>query len=120
MPDPKCIEAMEEIKAVLTKHDLAGVILLQSATHGEFLYELSPSWSCARLVDGGIRVRSKLVDYPSAEAQKKSQEETVGMLAGFVDMLASAEDDLFKVVRMLSTRVDFSHFTRRESQEERE
>lgn len=40
MPDAKLKEAMEEIKAVLTKHDIAAIVLLQSQTHSEFLQRI--------------------------------------------------------------------------------
>ncbi len=48
MPDPKLLAAMEEIKVVLHKHDIAAVVILSSQTHVEYLHEISPSWSCAR------------------------------------------------------------------------
>jgi len=31
---------MEKIKAVLTEHDIAGMVLLESRTHGEWLQHI--------------------------------------------------------------------------------
>lgn len=80
--DPKLREAMEDIKAVLRKHDIMGCAVLASPTHSEFLCDPSASWSVARienLGDGrfGIRFRSKREDWPTKEAQEEATAATV-------------------------------------------
>jgi len=106
MPDPKLKTAMREIEAVLKKHDCAGLIPLVSEKHAEYLYEIAPSWSCARVEETtdkgfGIRIRSKLKDYPSKEAQKKSIEATAGMFLSFANMAAEQQGHMAKLIKML-------------------
>lgn len=60
--DPKLKVAMEEIKAVLKKHDIAGVVVLHNNDgpghgHGEYAMVLDPSYSCASLNEGMVRLK---------------------------------------------------------------
>lgn len=45
--DPKLKKAMEEMKAILKKYDIAAVIILHRPGFSEFLNEITPSYSCA-------------------------------------------------------------------------
>ena len=90
---PKLKKAMEEIKAVLDKHDIAGSIVLHTPGHGEFLMKINPSYSCAfidHLPGGqqGIRFRSRLQEDHQGDAAKrhKAQEDTANMF----DIMSSA------------------------------
>lgn len=122
MPDPLLKTAMEEIKAILKKHDLAAQVTLQSAGHVEYLYELSPSWSCVRLEgplpDGafGIRFRAKRVDFVSKEAQRKVVNASTGMLLSFRNQAAKVVDQMDGITAMLAKHyVEISHWERDES-----
>jgi hypothetical protein len=87
MPDTKVEAAIEEVKAVLQKHDLAGVVFVASPTNVEYLYHLDPSWTCLRILpDGGIGARAKREDFPNLEAQKECVRVSVSIVAGFADM----------------------------------
>lgn len=88
MPDQKLKDAAQEIHEILNKYDIAGIVYLSSQTHLEYLYHLSPSWSCALIEEGehgisGIRFRNLRKDFPTAEAQKECAEDTIGTLLGF-------------------------------------
>jgi hypothetical protein len=87
MPDPVLKAAAEEIKSVLRKHDIAALITLQSPNSVEYVREVSPTWSCAKveqMPDGlMIRVRAKSAEFASKQDQKLCVERTVGMLIGF-------------------------------------
>lgn len=90
MPDPKLKTVAAEIKAVLNKHDVAGIVLLTSKTHSEFMYELMPSWSCCieEQREGGrvVRFRALRKDYPSKEAQQTAISDSVGMVMGLLHL----------------------------------
>jgi hypothetical protein len=119
MPDPKLQAIAADIEALLVKHDVAGVVLLNSPTHGEYRYCLSPSWSCASLkANGEFRVRCKLADYPDQAAQKAALGQTVGMLCSLHTLALKTKDDMDKVLRMLATHVHFSHIDREENRGE--
>jgi len=121
MSDPKLILAAGEIKAVLRKHDIAGVMLLQGQKTMEFVREISPSWSCARLVpalDGNgyvVRVRAKREDFPTAAAQKECIENTLGMLIGFQHQATRDAQDMGSVIARVAREVGHvSNFIRQE------
>ncbi len=57
---------MQEIKEILLKHDIAGVIVLHTPGHSEYLSHLTPSYSCAKLEGREnelIRFRAKAQDF---------------------------------------------------------
>lgn len=60
---PKLKKAMEEIKAVIKKHDIAGMVVLHTPGHSEYFIALSPSYSCAKVEHGQVRVKAKLTDF---------------------------------------------------------
>jgi hypothetical protein len=49
---PKLKMAMEEIKAVLSKHDIAGMIILHTPGFVEYLNKINPSYSILKIKDG--------------------------------------------------------------------
>jgi len=114
MPDPKLQAAMEEIKAVLTKHDIAGIILLESQKYAEYYYELSPTWSCAKIEGDQLHIRAKREHFPSDVAQAKCLTETIGMIVGFGDMTARTLDAVTKTIKMIGEHFDVVHQTRAE------
>jgi hypothetical protein len=60
---PKLKTAMEEIKAILAKHDIGAMVVLHTPGYSEFLNKLNPSYSCIIQTGDEIRFKSKLADY---------------------------------------------------------
>lgn len=114
MPDLKLKEAMEEIKTIIKKYDCAASVLLQSQAHAEYLYELSPSWSCVTLTpDGHCRVKAKAKTGPPEEAERLRI--STGMLMGFIDHGIKQQKDMETVIQMLiDNGIQFNHYTREE------
>lgn len=103
--DPVLKAAMEEIKAVLVKYDIAGVCQLESKTHGEWLNHITPSWSCAFFEDEKqtlLRVRALLKDYPSKEARNEAIRLTTSMILGFKDGSERLARNMEAVAKMIS------------------
>lgn len=118
MPDPKLKAAAEEIKAVLKKYDIAAMITLQSEADLEFVREISPTWSCAKikeLPDGhAIRIKAHHSEFKNKEHQKACVEATVGMVFGFMNQADRDAQDMAKLAAMLGRHFDISHWERRE------
>ncbi len=115
MPDQKLKVAMQEVKAILAKHDIAGVIFLQSATHAEFLYHFNASWSCVRLEeDGKCRFKSKLADYPDRQTQKEAAEASLGTLVGFGHLGKKLAGDMDSICSMIGKHFEFTNIIREE------
>lgn len=103
---------LDEISALLMKHDMTGLVVVGNQTHCDWRMEVAATWSCTwieELAGGGyaLRIKSKRKDYPSAEAQKLCLEQTVGNLVTFKDTLARLDEQLEKVLVMISKNVDF-------------
>src|SRR5689334_25239828 len=113
MADPKLKAAMEEIKAILRAHDIAAVVTLQSPGSVEYLYELSPSWSCITLEgDGQVRIRAKAKTGPPEE--KERLRVSAGMVIAFADLGWRAWDDFTKLTRVIGQHVEIQNVLRRD------
>lgn len=111
MPDPLIKPAMDEIKEVLARHDMAALMFVSSRTSIEFRYRLDPSWSCIRHeANDGIRIRAKSGDPAQQEALRLS----VGTIAAFSDCLRQAGGHMDHVLEKLSSYVEMTHRTRDE------
>jgi hypothetical protein len=103
---------LAELSAVLKKHDMAGLLIVSNQTHVDWRIEVEASWSCARIekdADGreGLRIRSKLEEYPSREAQKKTLESTVGTLVSMTDVLWMAGENIERMLKIVAQHVQF-------------
>ena len=54
---PKLKKAMEEIKDILNKNDIAGFVVLHTPGFSEYLNHFETSYSCAKIVDGHVRLK---------------------------------------------------------------
>lgn len=85
---PKLKMAMEEVKSVLKKHDIAGFVLLHTPGSVEYLNHINPSYSCAFMKDGQFRARLKMAELPGGKAQaQKLAEDTFNMATLMTDVL---------------------------------
>lgn len=112
--DPKLQEAMAEIKAIMVKHNIAGRVILSSESHIEFMDHLQLDWTC--IVDErdtagkliGVRIRSKLEEYPSKEAQKEIMENTIGLLVGTMETTRQRDEAYQYLLERLSKTIGFT------------
>lgn len=110
--DPKLKLAAEEIKAVLRKYDIAGMINLQSPPHGEFVRELTPSWSCLTVhtePDGrtGVRFKANIKSGPRTESLRA--ELTAGMICSFRNCAKRDAYHMGNLEAMIKEHLDFDH-----------
>lgn len=99
----KLINAAEEIKEILRKHDIAAAIALHDVGHGENFIHLNTSYSCAYIYnDEGVRFYSKRENYVTKEEHIKKLEGTSNMLRMLTDLSALN----FQMTEQLSTKFD--------------
>lgn len=67
---PKLKNAITEIKAILKQYDIAGLVVLHTPGFTEYLLEISPSYSCAKLEKNSVRFRCKASDYKGDVARR--------------------------------------------------
>lgn len=100
--DPCLKEAIEEIKAVLRKHDAMATIILVSPTHLEWLHHIEASWSVMRYEGPGLlRFRSKKEDWPSKDAQDRATEASVHAVTTFFQFGRKLQHEMGQVLDQL-------------------
>lgn len=135
---PKLKKAMEEIKAIIEREDIAATVVLHDILRGgnatdskgfsETYVKINPTYSCAFFKNDEqgrrmVRFRSKLVDYNGdQDAQRRNQADTANMLMhlakgsgdhaiNFLDLLDVVDDKI-----AISEDDDESGFTSHEQQ----
>jgi hypothetical protein len=84
---PKLKTAMEEIKAILKKHDIAALVVLHSPGFIEYVNRLETNYSCAFVSEGEFRVRLKTSEV-GKERAKELAEGTYNMINMMTDIIA--------------------------------
>lgn len=102
-------QAADEIEAVIKKHDLGGLIILANPQRTVFRHLLDPSWSCAKVGDNGLHIRSKRVDYATEEEQRRTLAATISLIEGTRFVAEQQAKNLNHVLGMLAEHVDYSH-----------
>lgn len=103
---PKLKIAMEEIKAILSRHDIAGAVILHTPGFSEFLFSPTPSWSVARLEPTGfLRIKTNPAD--PKEVKKKQIEDTMDMISGMATSSMEITKGCKAVIEMLKDRFRF-------------
>lgn len=67
---PKLKKAMEEIKAIAKKYDVAAFVVLHTPGFSEYLNHLDTSYSCVYATEEGIRVRLKEKEVGKEKAEQ--------------------------------------------------
>lgn len=121
MSDPNAKAGLTEMLAIAKERDLAAMLIVHSANQMEFAMHLNASWSCAWVEpDEGkgmqLRIKSKLADYPSKEAQQKAIEATVGMVLASVGTFENWAKTFLTMGKMLGEKLHIEHMNKEEEQ----
>jgi hypothetical protein len=105
---PKLKKAMEEIKGILHKHDIAATVVLHTPGFSEFLNYISPSYSCCKeehLPDGGMQVRivSKLADH---NGDREAQREEIASTHNMLHMFCMHAGQNFLIYKQLTDKME--------------
>ena len=79
--NPKLEMAAAEIKEILARYDVAGLVLLHTPGHIKYAMNLTPSYSAVGINDvGKLRITPPIEDPAMPELSKKKIADTVNML----------------------------------------
>lgn len=109
--NPKLKKAAKEIEDVLKKYDIAGLILLHSPGHGEFLFNLSPTYSALKF-EGvkGVRLKAKSEDFKNgAIGRDKALADTSNMLQILYDMGSTHVNALYEMSSFVNKVTNAEH-----------
>jgi hypothetical protein len=99
---PKLKTAAEEIKAILAKHDIAGSIVLHTPGFTEYIFHLTPNYSCVFMDGPFVRFRAALSDFKEdEEAQGKAIRNTVNMISSLCETSAHLSLSLIQISEMV-------------------
>jgi hypothetical protein len=110
--DPKALEAVAKIRAILTEYDLWGVIGVGSTERFHWTFHVDPSWSCIYINQetGEVRIRAKRADFASADDHKHVISNTVGALNSTRDYAALLFEQMDRLVEVMKRNgIDFTH-----------
>lgn len=116
MKDPKTLEAMEKIKAILTEYDLWGCVSLCSAERTHWLYHVDASWSCLSLdtATGKAHIKALREDFQTADGHKYVLDKTIGAIFNTRDyaaMLFLHMDAMAKLLDKQGLNIEHHPFT---------
>ncbi len=79
---PKLKKAAEEIKEILRKYDIAGVVALHTPGYGEYVNHITPSYSCAKIdnLKGVFELRGKKIHFSNEAERINKLNSTCNML----------------------------------------
>lgn len=110
---PKLKAAMEEIKAVIKKHDIAAFVVLHTPGFSEYFTEITPSYSCARFEAGGsaIRIRAKVQE--DFGGNTKAHEDALRNTSNMLRLLSTTggriSANLFDISERFDKHIDAEH-----------
>jgi hypothetical protein len=85
---PKLKKAMEEIKDILNKNDIAGFIVLHTPGYSEYLNHVQTSYSCATVLPEGVRLRLKQSEVGKEKAMQLAND-TYNMVTHLTNAIAA-------------------------------
>lgn len=77
---PKLKKAAEEIKEIMAKYDIAGMVVLHTPGFSEFVLNITPTYSCAWIQGERFRFKAKKAEFGSPEEWKQKISDTANML----------------------------------------
>jgi len=102
--------AIEEIKDILRKHDIAGAVQLHAPGCGEYMIHLNPSYSCAYIYDDEkVHFYSKAKDFKNKDEQFQKQADTSNMLKILTDVTVMNFGHLDYLSKFLDEKLEAVH-----------
>ena len=109
---PKLKKAMEEIKEILHKHDIAGVVAIHTEGHAEYLNHITPSYSCANIdeLNGKFELRAKKAHFSNDAERLNKLRATANMLSLLSDVTARNAMSLMQASAAADSLFNAEHF----------
>lgn len=106
---PKLKKAAAEIKAIIKKYDIAASIVLHTPGHAEFLLEITPSYSCAKLNHDHVHFKAKKEDFNDEQKRMQTISDTANMMNCLSEVVAKNAMMLINVSEQFDKIVGSDH-----------
>lgn len=107
---PKLKIAMDEIKNILKKHDVAGFVIIHTPGFSEYLNHISPSYSCAKIEATQLRFKLKASEVGGAEKARQIANDTFNMMTHLSDITAKSAMMFMDAQKMLKEKLGGEEF----------
>ena len=108
---PKLKKAMEEMKEILRKHDIAGVVVLHTPGHSEYHNHLSPSYSCASInSEGNLDIKASKKHFSDEAERLNKLTNTSNMLNLLAEPLSLCAMNLIEASERMDKAYPADHF----------
>lgn len=108
---PKLKKAMEEIKEILRKHDIAANIVLHTPGHAEYLTHIKPSYSCASIdeLTGKFELKAKKIHFTNEAERLNKLSDTSNMLNLLAEATGRTAMNLISASEVTDTFLNAKH-----------
>jgi len=109
---PKLKTAMEEIKEIMNKHDIGGIVIIHTPGFGEHYTKINPSYSALELKQReGILMKGRNNEKFKGDSKKhlKAIENSLNLLKIICDLAGRTILPLINASEMLDKYYDASH-----------
>ena len=102
---PKLKLAMKDSKAILEKHDFAGLVVLHTVGHAEYLLKIDPSYSIAKIdaLNQEVRFKASLKDFGG---DKKLMDSRLAATSNMLNAISTNGGELVLCLMQVSQQFD--------------
>lgn len=108
---PKLKKAMAEIKDILSRHDIAALVVLHTPGNAEYMLKIDPTYSCAKFEGDYLRVKARLKQDFQGNKKAKDQKvaDTCNMLTSIVDCAGPMLINLMDIAERVNKAAGAEH-----------
>lgn len=108
---PKLKTAIEEIKQILRKHDIAGIVVLHTPGFGEYLNHITPSYSCASIdnLSGRYQLKGRKEHFSNEAERHNKLKDTCNMMRTLADLTGKSALNLLEAAKATDKFLDAQH-----------
>lgn len=112
----KLKSAMEQIKAILIKNDIAGAVVLHTPGAAEYLYKIDPKYSIVRVEGKEIFYKLDAKHYRGdIEKRNQAAADTANMLSLMADLLQGMAFNTLTASKFIDEKLGAKHTNREHS-----
>lgn len=106
---PKLKKAMQEIKAIISKYDIAASVVIHTPGHSEVLLKIDPTYSCAKIEGDSVIIKATSSEIPDKNIRHKRIEDTSNMLLMLAQVTGETSLQLWKLSEVLDNETNPKH-----------
>jgi hypothetical protein len=105
---PKLKKMIEQIRQILIENDCAGSVVLHTPGFSEYLNHIAPSYSCAKIKDGAVKVKLVTAEVGKDKA-KEIATNTLNMFYHLAKWTATHDMMYMELEEMLKAKWNGEH-----------